>query len=298
MPSSSAQFDQRRKNLLEHISLDIPDIVARSLSEELDSKENPKREITAQIIPAETRVRAQAIAREGGIFCGRRWVEEVFIQLGGDIEINWQVDDGELITVNQTLCEMKGSAHQLLAGERTALNFMQTLSGVASAVRDWTAQLKGTHTQLLDTRKTVPGLRSALKYAVLCGGGASHHMGLSDIFLINKHHIAASGSLRQAVEKAFWLHPDAPVEVEITAPEELDEALKSGADIIMLDNFSPDDTRIAVETAQGQALLAVSGDMTSATLQDYAKTGVNYISVDALTKNIHTLALSMNIINK
>ncbi len=163
---------------------------------------------------------------------------------------------------NQSLFELEGPSRVLLTGERTALNFVQTLSGVASKVRHYVELLEGTNTQLLDTRKTLPGLRSALKYAVLCGGGANHRLGLSDAFLIKENHIIASGSVRQAVEKASWLHPDAPVEVEVENLEELDEALKAGADIIMLDNFETEQMREAVKRTNGKALLEVSGNVT------------------------------------
>ncbi|WP_256742314.1 carboxylating nicotinate-nucleotide diphosphorylase, partial [Cronobacter sakazakii] len=167
------------------------------------------------------------------------------------------------------------------------------LSCVATEVRRYVAQLEGTRTQLLDTRKTIPGLRSALKYAVLCGGGANHRLGLSDAFLIKENHIIASGSVRQAVEKAFWLHPDVPVEVEVESLDELDAALKAGADIIMLDNFTVDQMREAVKRTAGQARLEVSGNVTLETLREFAETGVDFISVGALTKHIRALDLSM-----
>ncbi|WP_256739425.1 carboxylating nicotinate-nucleotide diphosphorylase, partial [Cronobacter sakazakii] len=167
------------------------------------------------------------------------------------------------------------------------------LSGVATEVRRYVAQLEGTRTQLLDTRKTIPGLRSALKYAVLCGGGANHRLGLSDAFLIKENHIIASGSVHQAVEKAFWLHPDVPVEVEVESLDELDAALKAGADIIMLDNFTVDQMREAVKRTAGQARLEVSGNVTLETLREFAETGVDFISVGALTKHIRALDLSM-----
>jgi nicotinate-nucleotide pyrophosphorylase (carboxylating) len=181
----------------------------------------------------------------------------------------------------------------LLTGERTALNFVQTLSGVASEVNRYVALLEGTQTQLLDTRKTLPGLRTALKYAVICGGGANHRLGLSDAFLIKENHIIASGSIRQAVEKAFWLHPDVPVEVEVESLDELDEALKAGADIIMLDNFTTDQMREAVKRTHGQARLEVSGNVTHETIREFAQTGVDYISIGALTKHVRALDLSM-----
>lgn len=212
---------------------------------------------------------------------------------GDDVTIIWHVDDGDVINANQPLFELEGPSRVLLTGERTALNFVQTLSGVASKVRHYVELLEGTDTQLLDTRKTLPGQRSALKYAVLCGGGANHRLGLSDAFLIKENHIIASGSVRQAVEKASWLHPDAPVEVEVENLEELDEALKAGADIIMLDNFETEQMREAVKRTNGKALLEVSGNVTDKTLREFAETGVDFISVGALTKHVQALDLSM-----
>lgn len=217
----------------------------------------------------------------------------MFIQLGGDVRVTWHVEDGDDVQPDQPLFELEGASRVLLTGERTALNFVQTLSGVATEVRRYVSLLEGTHTQLLDTRKTIPGLRSALKYAVLCGGGANHRLGLSDAFLIKENHIIASGSVRQAVEKAFWLHPDVPVEVEVESLEELDAALKAGADIIMLDNFTVVQMREAVKRTAGQARLEVSGNVTLETLREFAETGVDFISVGALTKHIRALDLSM-----
>ncbi len=296
MPARRYNPDSRREALLERISVDIPDAVSRALSEDLGGEVDPQNDITAQLLPAESQSHANVITREDGVFCGRRWVEEVFIQLGGDVDVTWHVEDGDTISANQSLFELRGPSRVLLTGERTALNFVQTLSGVASEVRTYVNLLNGTHTQLLDTRKTLPGLRTALKYAVLCGGGANHRLGLSDAFLIKENHIIASGSVRQAVEKAFWLHPDVPVEVEVESLDELDDALKSGADIIMLDNFSLDDMREAVQRSRGKARLEVSGNVTKETLGDYAQTGVDYISVGALTKHIRALDLSMRFV--
>ncbi|STL93594.1 quinolinate phosphoribosyltransferase [Escherichia coli] len=215
------------------------------------------------------------ITRENGVFCGKRWVEEVFIQLAGDdVTIIWHVDDGDVINANQSLFELEGPSRVLLTGERTALNFVANpFRSLPVRYAHYVELLEGTNTQLLDTRKTLPGLRSALKYAVLCGGGANHRLGLSDAFLIKENHIIASGSVRQAVEKASWLHPDAPVEVEVENLEELDEALKAGADIIMLDNFETEQMREAVKRTNGKALLEVSGNVTDKTLREFAENG-------------------------
>lgn len=293
MPPRRYNPDRRRDELLERITLDIPLAVSQALREDLGGKVDPDNDITAQLLPPENMAHAVVITRENGVFCGKRWVEEVFIQLGGDVNVTWHVEDGTEVTVNQPLFELNGPARVLLTGERTALNFVQTLSGVASEVRSYVDLLAGTKTQLLDTRKTLPGLRTALKYAVLCGGGGNHRLGLSDAFLIKENHIIASGSVRQAVEKAFWLHPDVPVEVEVESLDELEQALKAGADIIMLDNFTVEQMRQAVALTRGKARLEVSGNVTKETLRTFAETGVDYISVGALTKHVRALDLSM-----
>jgi nicotinate-nucleotide pyrophosphorylase (carboxylating) len=294
MPPRRYNPDHRREALLERINMDIPASVSHALKEDLGGDVNADKDITAQLLPKETCSHAVIITREDGVFCGKRWVEEVFTQLAGDdVQIIWHVEDGDAITANQPLFELDGPSRVLLTGERTALNFVQTLSGVASEVRRYVDLLAGTRTQLLDTRKTLPGLRTALKYAVLCGGGANHRLGLSDAFLIKENHIIASGSVRQAVEKAFWLHPDVPVEVEVESLEELEQAIKAGADIIMLDNFETEQMREAVKLTNGRAQLEVSGNVTFETIREFAETGVDYISVGALTKHVRALDLSM-----
>ena len=285
--------DHRRTELLERIEHDIPAAVALALREDLGGDVDACNDITASLLPADTQSHATVITREAGIFCGKRWVEEVFIQLGNRTTLTWHVEDGDTISENQPLFEVSGPAQLILTGERTALNFVQTLSGVATEVSRYVALLAGTRTQLLDTRKTLPGLRTALKYAVLCGGGSNHRLGLSDAFLIKENHIIATGSIRQAVEKAFWLHPDVPVEVEVESLDELEQALAAGADIVMLDNFTVDQMREAVALSDGRALLEVSGNVTGETLRTFAETGVDYISVGALTKHVRALDLSM-----
>lgn len=285
--------DSRRQALIKRIESDIPDAVALALKEDLGGEIDADRDITAQLLPAETQADAQVITREAGVFCGKRWVEEVFIQLGSHATLNWHVEDGDQIEADQLLFEIEGPARLLLTAERTALNFVQTLSGVATEVSRYVALLAGSQTQLLDTRKTLPGLRTALKYAVLCGGGSNHRLGLSDAYLIKENHIIASGSIRQAVERAQWLQPDVPVEVEVESLEELRQALEAEADIVMLDNFSLEAMRAAVELNQGRALLEVSGNVTETTLPQIALTGVDYVSVGALTKHVRALDLSM-----
>jgi nicotinate-nucleotide pyrophosphorylase (carboxylating) len=293
MPPRRYNPDRRRDELLERINLDIPQAVATALREDLGGDVDPNKDITAQLLPENHTSHAVVITREDGVFCGKRWVEEVFIQLGGDVLVKWHVEDGQAVTANQPLFELDGPSRVLLTGERTALNFVQTLSGVASEVRTYVDLLNGTNTQLLDTRKTLPGLRTALKYAVLCGGGSNHRLGLSDAFLIKENHIISSGSIRQAVEKAFWLHPDVPVEVEVESLDELEQALKAGADIVMLDNFDVEQMRQAVALTAGKARLEVSGNVTKETIREFAETGVDFISVGALTKHVHALDLSM-----
>lgn len=285
--------DSRRTALLERVEDDIPPSVAQALREDLGGEIDPCKDITASLLPADATSHAVVITREAGIFCGKRWVEEVFIQLGNKTQILWHVEDGDAIAADQPLFEITGPSALILTAERTALNFVQTLSGVATEVSRYVAILEGTRTQLLDTRKTLPGLRTALKYAVLCGGGANHRLGLSDAFLIKENHIIATGSIRDAVEKAFWLHPDVPVEVEVESLDELTQALAAGADIVMLDNFTVEQMREAVKQTDGSALLEVSGNVTDETLRIFADTGVDYISVGALTKHVRALDLSM-----
>ncbi|AZI49929.1 carboxylating nicotinate-nucleotide diphosphorylase [Pantoea agglomerans] len=293
MSSRGYDPDSRRQALIKRIESDIPDSVALALKEDLGGEIDADRDITAQLLPADTQADAQVITREAGVFCGKRWVEEVFIQLGSHATLIWHVEDGDQIEADQLLFEIEGPARLLLTAERTALNFVQTLSGVATEVSRYVALLAGSQTQLLDTRKTLPGLRTALKYAVLCGGGSNHRLGLSDAYLIKENHIIASGSIRQAVERAQWLQPDVPVEVEVESLEELRQALEAEADIVMLDNFSLEAMRAAVELNQGRALLEVSGNVTETTLPQIALTGVDYVSVGALTKHVRALDLSM-----
>lgn len=285
--------DHRRQELIKRIEQDIPEAVARALQEDLGGEVDADRDITALLLPAEKQAVAKVITREAGVFCGKRWVEEVFIQLGNKVTLTWHVEDGQTLVADQLLFELTGPARLLLTAERTALNFVQTLSGVATEVSRYVALLAGSETQLLDTRKTLPGLRTALKYAVLCGGGNNHRLGLSDAFLIKENHIIASGSVRNAVEKALWLSPDVPVEVEVESLTELQDAIDAGADIIMLDNFSLEMMHEAVALTNKRALLEVSGNVTETTLPQIAQTGVDYVSVGALTKHVHALDLSM-----
>ncbi|MXP59999.1 carboxylating nicotinate-nucleotide diphosphorylase [Pantoea sp. Taur] len=293
MASRRYDPDHRRQELIKRIEQDIPEAVARALREDLGGEVDADRDITALLLPEDKQAEAQIITREAGVFCGKRWVQEVFIQLGNKVTIVWHVEEGQNVATDQLLFELKGPARLLLTAERTALNFVQTLSGVATEVSRYVDLLDGSETQLLDTRKTLPGLRTALKYAVLCGGGSNHRLGLSDAFLIKENHIIASGSVRKAVEKALWLAPDVPVEVEVESLQELQDAIDAGADIIMLDNFSFEMMHEAVLLTDKRALLEVSGNVTEATLPQIAKTGVDFVSVGALTKHVRAMDLSM-----
>ncbi|MGE6134071.1 carboxylating nicotinate-nucleotide diphosphorylase [Aeromonas salmonicida] len=253
-------------------------------------------DITAQLIPADRIASARVITREAGVFCGQPWVDEVFAQLGGEVKVEWLVQDGELLTPNQELFRLHGPARALLTGERNALNFVQTLSGVATLTARYVAELAGTDCRLLDTRKTLPGLRTAQKYAVTCGGGKNHRIGLFDAYLIKENHILACGGISEAITEARRLNPGKPVEVEVESLAELAQALAANADIVMLDNFDVPMMREAVTLNQGRAKLEVSGNVTLDTLAEYAATGVDFISVGALTKHVRALDLSMRFV--
>ncbi|MGU5782984.1 carboxylating nicotinate-nucleotide diphosphorylase [Aeromonas caviae] len=253
-------------------------------------------DITAQLIPADRISTARVITREAGVFCGQPWVDEVFAQLGGEVKVEWLVQDGERLSPNQELFRLHGPARVLLTGERNALNFVQTLSGVATLTARYVAELEGTDCRLLDTRKTLPGLRTAQKYAVACGGGKNHRIGLHDAYLIKENHILACGGIAPAIAQARHLNPGKPVEVEVESLPELEQALAARADIVMLDNFDVPIMREAVRLNQGRAKLEVSGNVTLETLAEYAATGVDFISVGALTKHVRALDLSMRFI--
>ncbi|MEE1912861.1 carboxylating nicotinate-nucleotide diphosphorylase [Aeromonas caviae] len=253
-------------------------------------------DITAQLIPADRISTARVITREAGVFCGQPWVDEVFAQLGGEVKIEWKVQDGERLAPNQELFRLHGPARVLLTGERNALNFVQTLSGVATLTARYVAELEGTDCRLLDTRKTLPGLRSAQKYAVTCGGGKNHRIGLFDAYLIKENHILACGGIPEAISEARRLNPDKPVEVEVESLAELEQALAARADIVMLDNFDIPMMQEAVRLNQGIAKLEVSGNVTLYTLAGYAATGIDFISVGALTKHVRALDLSMRFV--
>ena len=290
---------------LEKLQQDISKTIAWALCEDLgavgDETPQASQDITAMLIPENEQAVATVITREDCIVCGVAWVNEVFSQLDASLnrtskqatKITWFVNDGESVAANSTLFELEGDARILLTGERVALNFLQTLSGTATLTSKYVKELAGSNTKLLDTRKTLPGLRSAQKYAVLCGGGVNHRIGLFDAFLIKENHIAACGGISQAVATAKSNHSDKTVEVEVESLDELEQALNAGADIIMLDNFTPLMIEQAVTATRGKAKLEVSGNMTIEILQEYTKAGVDYISSGALTKHVEAIDLSM-----
>lgn len=236
------------------------------------------------------------MAREPAVLCGTQWVTETFRQLDDSIRLDWQAADGERIAADQVLLKIAGPARPILTGERTALNFLQTLSATATAASRYAEAVAGTRCRILDTRKTLPGLRLAQKYATRCGGAQNHRMGLYDMVLIKENHIIAAGSIATAIESARRTSPGIPVEVEVESLTEFDQALAGGADIILLDELSLDDMRTAVEKNRergSKAKLEASGSVTLATAREIALTGVDYISIGAITKHVQAVDLSM-----
>ena len=252
-------------------------------------------DITAELIPESQQATAQIISRDQAVIAGRAWVDEVFKQVDPRVEVEWMVADGDCVPPNTLLFTLQGSARSLLTGERAALNFLQTLSGTATIAKQYSDKVANTSVKLLDTRKTLPGLRLAQKYAVTCGGCYNHRIGLFDAFLIKENHILAAGGIESAISQAKTNHPGKPVEVEVESFDELNQALHASADIIMLDNFTPDQMREAVALVNGKAKLEASGNITDDTLVSYAETGVDYISIGALTKHCRAIDLSMRL---
>jgi nicotinate-nucleotide pyrophosphorylase (carboxylating) len=271
-----------------HYFSDLKTNVASALAEDIRTGD-----ISAAIIPAQHCSQAKLISREAGVICGIDWFNESFMQLDSSIEINWLVADGDKVTAKQNLCELSGNTPHLLTGERTALNFLQTLSGTATATATIVSLIKGTSTTLLDTRKTIPGLRSAQKYAVLCGGGTNHRRDLSDAYLIKENHISALGSIAACITKARELAPNKKIEIEVSSLVELEQAIAANADIIMLDNFLPADMRTACSYQRGEIKLEASGNINSANIKEVAATGIDYISLGTITKDCKALDLSL-----
>lgn len=267
---------------------DIQETVRRALAEDIGGGD-----ITAALIPEVAQCDVTVISRENAIICGVAWFDTVFQQLDTSIEVTWRVKDGEAVGANQILCSLHGHARPLLSGERAALNFLQTLSGTATVARRYADAVLGLPVKILDTRKTIPGLRAAQKYAVRCGGCHNHRHGLYDGILIKENHILSAGSITRAVSAARSHMRDLPVEVEVETLDEVREALQAGADILLLDNFNLEQMRAAVALNRGQAKLEASGGMSLDNLRAVAETGVDFISVGAITKNIQAIDLSM-----
>ena len=262
--------------------------VARALAEDIGSGD-----LTAALIPAQAQAKATVISREAAVLCGSAWFTAVFEQLDPNMSITWQAQDGERIVPDQLLCTMHGAARALLTGERSALNFLQLLSGTATIARRYADAVAGSAATILDTRKTLPGLRRAQKYAVRCGGCQNHRIGLFDAVLIKENHILAAGSISNAIRQARQLHPQVKLEVEVENLHELEEALSAQPDIVLLDNFTPELLAQAVRITQGRAKLEASGNVNLQTVRSIAASGVDYISVGALTKDVRAVDLSM-----
>jgi nicotinate-nucleotide pyrophosphorylase (carboxylating) len=276
------------------LAAEMTQSIARALAEDIGDGD-----LTAGLIPIDTIKHATVISREQATLCGQAWFDEVFKQLDPSIRIEWLANDGELIAPNQSICKLSGSARALLTGERTALNFLQTLSGTATVTRQYADAVAGTQCCILDTRKTIPGLRLAQKYAVRCGGGANHRIGLFDAVLVKENHIIAAGSIANAVAHARKIAGARMVEVEVENLDELQQALATDIDRILLDNFNPADMTKAVKIAKSRTdkkiELEASGNMTLQTLRSVAETGVDYISVGGLTKHVCAVDLSMRL---
>ena len=264
--------------------------VADALTEDIGDGD-----ITAKLVPFDCIGEAVITAKEKAIVCGTGWVDEVFYQIDPEVRVRWSVKDGDEVEAGQGICQLTGRARSLLAGERTALNYLQTLSGTATRSWSYCKLIEGTSVKLLDTRKTLPGMRLAQKYAVRCGGCHNHRMGLYDAYLVKENHIAACGGIALAINKARRLAPEKSIEVEVEDIEEFYQALEASPDIIMLDNFGIEDMRTAVRLAAGRVVLEASGGITEAVLIDIARTGVDYISLGTLTKDLEAIDLSMRL---
>lgn len=270
---------------------DLQETVARALAEDVGTGD-----VTAGLIPADKQAVANVICRESAVICGTAWFEEVFCQLDPAVRVEWQCQDGDRVQADSLLCTLRGSARSILTGERTALNFLQTLSATATATRRYVDLVAHTKCRILDTRKTLPGLRTAQKYAVLCGGGNNHRIGLYDRVLIKENHIMAAGSITAAIQQARSLHPGILVEVETENMQELAEATAAQADIIMLDEYDLDTMRNAVQVTAGKIPLEASGGVSPETVVAIAETGVDFVSIGSITKHIRAVDLSMRFI--
>jgi len=252
-----------------------------------------KGDITAELIPRDNISLATVISRENCVFCGLNWFEETFRQIDPEILIHWCIDDGDEIKAEQIICTISGSSQNIVSGERTALNFIQTLSATATLSQRYAKEVSDTETKVLDTRKTIPGLRMAQKYAVSCGGCSNHRIGLFDAFLIKENHINACDGIKNAVEEAHFYNPSLKVEVEVENMDELQQAIDADADRVLLDNFDIANLKKAVDACKGKIITEASGNITLSNIKDVAKTGVDFISTGALTKDIKAIDLSM-----
>ncbi len=279
-------FGQSFNNVM--LNNNIPETVRMALAEDLG-----EGDLTAALIPIDTCSEATVISREYATICGQAWFDNTFEQLSNNIMIHWQVSDGDLVDPDQVLCQLYGPARELLSGERTALNFLQTLSATATCAQAYADIVSDLPVKLLDTRKTIPGLRLAQKYAVTCGHCFNHRIGLYDGILIKENHIMACGSIAAAVNTARRTGAELPIEVEVENLDEVQQALAANADILLLDNFSIEQLNEAVTMNDGQAQLEASGNVSKKTLRNIAETGVHYISIGHLTKDIRAIDLSM-----
>ena len=277
-------------SLPKFIAEDIPKCVARALTEDIGSGD-----ISAQLIDANQLTTGTVISREKAVICGRPWVDEVFFQLDPAIVIDWHISEGDWVTENQTLFSISGNARVLLSGERCALNFLQTLSGTATIARQYANLTTQSKIRILDTRKTIPGLRLAQKYAVDIGGCSNHRIGLYDAFLIKENHIIACGGIANAVNKAKQMLPDKEIEVEVESLDELKQAVSAGADRVMLDNFTREQIMQIKAIDLGNTKIEVSGNVTEHSLSQYLDTPIDFISSGSLTKNIQAIDLSMRL---
>ncbi|WP_390377626.1 carboxylating nicotinate-nucleotide diphosphorylase [Alteromonas sp. MTD1] len=273
----------------------IREQVANALIEDLGGELNAANDITANLINEDVSAKATIITREDCVVCGVAWVNQAFALIDESVEVNWHVADGDNVSADTVLVSLEGSARAILTAERTALNFLQTLSATATVTSFYAKLLSNSATKILDTRKTLPGLRFAQKYAVRCGGGQNHRVGLFDAFLIKENHIFSCGGINKAVQRAKEMMPGKLVEVEVENIEELQQAMQAGADIVMLDNFTNEQIQQAVSINNGQCKLEVSGNITNERLASLATLGVDYISSGALTKHVQAIDLSLRI---
>lgn len=278
---------------IDDIKPDIVRAVRIALEEDIGTGD-----ITAELIPEEQNNKAHIITREDCVVCGQAWVDETFNQLGGLNSIKWHVNDGDKVTANTILVSLEGNTRRLLTGERTALNFLQLLSGTATTAAEYATLVEGTNIKILDTRKTIPGLRTAQKYAVRIGGCYNHRIGLFDAFLIKENHIAACGGIKSAVAKARSLYPDKKLEVEVENLDELREAIECGVDVVMLDNFTDDETEAALKLKNKNIFYEVSGNITDSSIANYHALDIDYISVGAITKYCRAIDLSLKTYGK